>query len=270
MDGDRTFAILKDIKETEINDYAYYTGAIALEELMKTVFNKQKIKCLTVNLVGRKNCKDRPESIKIIVKLVPRFFGDKWIQYFIDNKIHVKFIGDLDLFCNLSEEPEKIKNDIDKVEHLTANFNDFYLNLMTAYESNYEYVNLLKNNTDKTIDELKTIYYGYNAPDVNIFIRTWRPKLSGGLPIFIGDYADIYFFTSPFQYFRMRHLKKILEDYSKRKESTRVDYTEDDIKTIRSLSKNIEKGKVLVIGDKISNIWFPFKNSSLEDKNDDN
>ncbi len=79
MDGDRTFAIIKNIEAWEINEYAYYSGAISLERLMGMTFGKLKIRYLSVNLAGRRNCTKRPESIKMIVELVPRFFGKKWI-----------------------------------------------------------------------------------------------------------------------------------------------------------------------------------------------
>ena len=259
MDGDRTYAIIKNNDYSKINEYAYYSGALSLERLMAMTFKKLKIRYLSINLVGRRNCLKRPDAIKNVVNLVPKFFSKKWLNYFIENKIRVKFLGDIDLFTSLSENPDLIKSEIKKVEDATSNFSDYYLIAMAAYEPAYEYMKLFGTQKFNKLEEMKKAYYGFDIPDVNLIIRSWRPKVTGCLPIMISDYSDIYFFTSPFQYFKLGHYKSILEDYSKRTESSSVKYGEEDIKNIKNYAKEIGNGNVFILGEKKGNVWLPFK-----------
>lgn len=259
MDGDRTYAITKKVQKLEINNYAYYSGFLSLERLMEMTFKKIGIKYLSINLVGRRNCYKRPESIKKVVELTPTFFGKKWIQFFIRNKIRVKFFGDLELFCNLSENPLVIKEEIKKIEDITSKFEEHFLLVMAAYEPFEEYKKLFKisNSNDLSIEEAKLKYYGFSVPDVNFIIRTWRPKFTGCLPIMLTDYSDIYFFTAPFQYFKLKDLKSISEDYLSRSTSSSTNYTDNDILTIQNNGESIKAGKIYVLGKKINNIWLP-------------
>lgn len=259
MDGDRTFAIIKRVEDSELNEYAYYSGAMSLERLMSMTFRELRIKYLSLNLVGRRNCIKRPGSVKTIVKLVPRFFGKKWAEYFVKNKIRVRFVGDIDLFCSLVDNPEEIKAEIRKVEYLTSTFSDFYLILMAAYEPTFEYMKLAKSSKLENLEDMKKEYYGFSVPDVNILIRSWRPKLSGCLPIMVSDYPDIYFFAAPFQYFKMQQFNAIIKDYTERTSSSSITYEKEDMEIIRKYGNKIKKGNVMIIGKKVKNIWLPFR-----------
>ena len=106
-------------------------------------------------------------------------------------------------------------------------------------------------------EEAKLKYYGFSVPDVNFIIRTWRPKFTGCLPIMLTDYSDIYFFTAPFQYFKLKDLKSISEDYLSRSTSSSTNYTDNDILTIQNNGESIKAGKIYVLGKKINNIWLP-------------
>ncbi len=258
MDGDRTYAITKKPDKMKVNEYAYYSGALSLERLMGMVFDKLKIRSLSLNLIGRRNCVNRPDSVKNIANLVPMFFGKKWIEYFKRNKIRVKFIGDLGLFSSFGDDPESIKYEIKKIEAITSDFNDFYLILMAAYEPAYEYMRLSKSISLDNLEEMKKHYYGFDIPDVDLIIRSWRPKLSGCLPILVSDYADFYFYTAPFQYFKLNDLKIIIGDHLNRANSASITYGPEEIETITKLNKKIANGKVFVIGKKVNNVWFPF------------
>ncbi len=258
MDGDRTYAIIKKSDKLEFNEYAYYSGALSLERLMSMTFDKLKIKYLSLNLIGRRNCIKRPESVKHIVRLVPKFFGKKWIEYFKRNKIRVKFVGDLDLFAKFGDSPDDVKYEIRKIEAMTSDFSDFHLILMAAYEPAYEYMRLSRSIRLDNIEEMKKHYYGFEVPDADIVIRSWRPKLSGCLPIMVSDYANMYFYTAPFQYFKLNDLKAIVTDHLERNSSASTSYGDEEIKTIRKFHKKIERGRVFVLGKKINNVWFPF------------
>ena len=258
MDGDRTFAIMEGVPDSDIEHHAYHSGALALENLMKMTFDELKIKCLSVNLIGRRNCIKRKESAEEIVSLIPKFFGKKWIDYFLENKIHVKFLGDLELFCNMAEDPKAIMSEIKRVEDLTSKFENFYLTLMSAYEPTFEYLKLSKSGGLTSLEDAKKNYYGFDIPNVDFIIRAWRPKLSGCVPIMVSDYSDIYLFPSPFQCFKLEHFKMILEDYAGRSDNV-LKYGAPEIKTIREYSDRLKNNKPVIIGKKIGNIWLPME-----------
>ncbi|MDE1825426.1 MAG: undecaprenyl diphosphate synthase family protein [Candidatus Micrarchaeota archaeon] len=276
MDGNRNYAIMENLASSNDNlDYhAYYNGAEALEKLMKMTFNELKVPYLTVNLIGRENCVKRDSSVRTITKLVPHFFGDIWIDFFKSNEIKVKFIGDLELFCNSSEDPEGLRLEIQKVEKLTQNFNKNHLILMAAYDPLYEYNTLfvkmhgkfalkIENleNYNKERESLVEAYYGFEVPKVNILIRTWWPKLSALIPILVGDHADIYLFPAPFELFNISIYRKIVEDYNNRTSSPDVEELLDKgiDAPIRNYRNEINNTKPVILGSIINDTWLPFK-----------
>ncbi len=130
---------------------------------------------------------------------------------------------------------------------------------MAAYEPSFEYIKLANAIKFGNVNDMKKTYYGFEVPDVDILIRSWRPKLSGCLPIMVSEYSDIYFFTAPFQYFKLRDFETIIQDYSNRTDSINMHYGKDEMETIKKFSENIKDSKIFVIGKKINKTWFPFK-----------
>ncbi len=258
MDGDRTFAILENVPKADIDHFAYHSGAMALENLMKMAFDELGIKCLSVNLIGRRNCLSRRESTAKIVSLVPKFFGKKWIDYFVRKGVRVKFLGDIDLFCSLAEDPSAIKDEILRIETLTSKFHNFHLFPMAAYEPSFEYMKLANEGRLTSPEEAKLAHYGTDVPDVDLIIRSWRPKFSGCVPILTSDYSDIYFFPAPFQCFRLKHFKAIVADYEARNKTV-IRYNQDDMEVIREHGAEIRNGTPVIIGRKVGKIWLPIQ-----------
>lgn len=257
MDGTRTYQAFKKTPYEKINERAYYSGMNKLHSIMSMSFLDFNIKFLTVNIIGRKNMKERKDSATSIADIFPYFFLTKWKKYLIKNKIRVKFIGDLDLFCNSATEPDKVRKTLNLTERYTKNFHNYYLILMLAYEPSYEYLRIIKRNIRVNSKEgLIKRYYGFYVPEVNFIIRAWRPKLSGCVPLFVSEYADIYFFPAPFLYFNKSTYKTILEDYLKRIESSNKVPTAQQIKELYNAQGKLSK-KPLPIGELVGGRWFP-------------
>ncbi len=258
MDGDRTFAIMERVDKSDIEHHAYHSGALSLENLMKMTFDELRIKYLSVNLIGRRNCRNRNESASKIVSLVPKFFGKKWVNYFIEKKIRVKFLGDLELFCSVAKDPAAIMAEIRRIEELTSKFDSFYLHLMAAYEPVVEYLKLSKSGKFTDPEAARREYYGSDTPDVDFIVRSWRPKLSGCVPIMVSDYSDIYLFPAPFQYFKIDHFRSIIDDYNARVANP-LTYGPAAIKAIQDNSDKLKNGKPMVIGKRVGEVWLPIE-----------
>lgn len=276
MDGNRTYAAMENKNSTDkdLNYLAYYSGAESLQKLMDMTFRKFRIPYLTVNLISRENCIKRRGSARTITKLVPHFFGDIWTNFFIENEVRVKFVGDLRLFYNASEDPEGLMEEIIKIEMRTLKFDKNHLIVMAAYDPLYEYRTLFREfQSEIKLDitdlerynkerlELVRSYYGFDVPRVNVIIRTWRPKLSAIVPILVGDYADIYLFPAPFQLFNFDAYNMIVKDYNNRISTSDIEdmWNSKDNISIRNYVHKIKITKPVVIGSRAGNSWLPFK-----------
>ncbi|VVB77450.1 Ditrans,polycis-undecaprenyl-diphosphate synthase ((2E,6E)-farnesyl-diphosphate specific) [uncultured archaeon] len=274
MDGNRTHTIMENLHGTDedFNYHSYYSGAEALEKLMHMTFNELKVQYLTINLIGRENCVKRKSSARAIANLVPHFFGDIWASFFKENEIRVKFVGDLDMFCNSSEDPEGLREEIKKVEERTATFDKNHLIAMAAYDPAHEYgvfFGKIQTGAKLEIEDwesynqkragLTKLYYGFDVPRVDVMIRTWRPKLSAMVPILVGEYADIYLFPAPFQIFDLAAYKKIAEDYKKRAltPDTEEIWHKGGNMPVRDHKEQIKATKPVVIGSESEGVWLP-------------
>ena len=257
MDGTRTYQAFKKTTYEKINEKAYPDGMRKLHEIMKMSFHDFNIKFLTVNIIGRRNVVLRKDSATSLEDIFPHFFLTVWKDYFIRNKIRVKFIGDLDLFCNSATDPDKVRKTLIETEKNTKKFQDYNLILMIAYEPSYEYLRIIKNNIKvDSVDKLIKKYYGFDVPDINIIIRAWRAKFSGCIPLFVSEYADIYFFPAPFIYFNRSVYRIIIKDYLKRIKSSNEVPTTKQIKELYNVRKKISK-KPLPIGELVGGRWLP-------------
>ncbi len=257
MDGTRTYQAFKKTTYEKINEKAYPDGMRKLHEIMKMSFHDFNIKFLTVNIIGRRNVVLRKDSATSLADIFPHFFLTVWKDYFIRNKIRVKFIGDLDLFCNSATDPDKVRKTLIETEKNTKKFQDYNLILMIAYEPSYEYLRIIKNNIKvDSVDKLIKKYYGFDVPDINIIIRAWRAKFSGCIPLFVSEYADIYFFPAPFIYFNRSVYRIIIKDYLKRIKSSNEVPTTKQIKELYNVRKKISK-KPLPIGELVGGRWLP-------------
>ena len=261
LDGSRTFAMINGIRYEDIDRYAYESGAEALKNLMSMTFDELHIPFLSVALSTRSN-RGREASMKVLTRLIIPFFCEKWMDYFVKNRIRVRFVGDLELFCSVADDQKGLNDAIKRLEYDTRAFTDYYLIVMVAYDSRQEYLKLIRSQSlSADIKSLIDNYYGFNVPDVDLLIRSWRPRLSACIPILVGEYADIYLFPAPFQCFDMVPYKKIISDYSKRLKSKGGSfiYTREDVEQIKMQGSRIKRSSTepLLLGTTVGNAWLP-------------
>jgi uncharacterized protein len=262
IDGCRTYAILNSSSIKKLPKDAYTSGADTVEKVFRLTFDEHRIPFLTFAWTTRNNHLKRNDMMKVIPNAFPGF-ARRWLPYLRRRGVRVRFIGDTELFINSSDKPREVSGAIKKMEEETAGFYDYHLFFMVAYDSKYEYINFLSNTKDfheKGIENLIKEYYGTNVPEIDFIIRSWRPRLSSCIPILVGEYADMYLFSGPFQYFDSRSYSMIINDYEKRigSKGGGFRYSEGDLEKIRDYKGEIiSKIKPYIIGSTIGYSWLP-------------
>ncbi|MDG7041385.1 MAG: undecaprenyl diphosphate synthase family protein [Nitrososphaerota archaeon] len=264
-DGNRTYSILNN----HINDletFAYNSAWKELEYIIRTSIKYFDIKYMIFTVTIRKNHlnQKRAESVKPI----SLFLGDHYRRIrktYSDYEVKAKFIGDVNLFIKTSEKPDFTMRMINLIEDKTKNNDKYFVFYQVAYDTIFEYLKVLSKyaidlkNNDLYENKLKMDYYDINIPDVDLSIRTMRPRLSNTTPILIGEYADFYFFPAPFPLLRKNHLALIIKDALLRKESKGGSfiYKKEDIDAIRKYTFDDFYLKPMYLGKKVSRVWLP-------------
>lgn len=121
----------------------------------------------------------------------------------------------------------------------------------------------LKYKKKPTIGELIYEYFGYNAPSVDIFIRSNEIRTSGGLtPLLTGHDTQLYFPVSPgIVSFSERVIRSILYDYlfCRNKSHGVFEHREITEKEVNKIKYFYHKSKNIVfgLGERIGDIWIP-------------
>lgn len=263
IDGCRTYSITRGLSDhNEIYNKAYLSGAEMLYDLQKWTFEELEIPFLSVALTTRQNHLKRVDTMRIIMDNIAEFSG-QWIKFYNDNGVKVKFIGDVELFINSATDKNKLRKAVENLEEKTKDNKDFYFFPMVAYDSTYEYLKFIRQNSTKKTEDLIKEYYGVQAPPVDFLVRFWRPRLSACIPILVGDYSDFYLYPAPFQLFKREYYQKIVDDYTKRIDSRGGGffYTKEEIAKIKEKKEIIENAEPYIIGTRIGKAWLPIRDS---------
>lgn len=268
-DGNRTYSILKGhIKD--IDPYAYDIAWRKLEYLTRYLINNKQIRFLIFTVTIRNNYLDRfrSETVRPVSRLLVNHYK-RMRNFYSTKNVMVKFVGDIPLFIETSENPNLTKETINLIENMTKDNTDNYVALQVAYDHPYEYLKAFKMTHNLKDENLSTFYslkkkaiakyYGRDVPDIDLSIRTMRPRLSNSIPVLIGDYADFYFFPAPFPMLGKRQIDLILDDEKLRIDSKggKYVYTDNDIKSLRKLSLKDFSNSPIFLGEKNSHLWLP-------------
>jgi undecaprenyl diphosphate synthase len=260
-DGNRTYSILSRRYE-HLGEHAYRSFWNKVEDLIKYILEMPYIENVFIIPTIRNNHLD-PNRVEII-KPVADYLGEymeRLMPTFIDQEVQVNFIGDIDLFIKTSNDPLGVRKIIDNTVNKTKNFSNKYFYQMYAYDYYYELLKLI-NEIDKpveSIEELRIRYYGREIGDLDLIIRTGRPRLSRAIPLLISEYADFYIFPASFPLLNINHVEDIFGDYRNRISSKggKFIYSDSDVQAMQEFSLEDFDTNPLVIGTKIGNVWLP-------------
>ncbi|MDD9331337.1 MAG: polyprenyl diphosphate synthase [Wolbachia sp.] len=137
------------------------------------------------------------------------------INFICNCNIKLNFIG------NLSLLPERILEQMSRVEEFTCNNNGLSLTIAVSYGAKQEIVqavsSIVKNNIScVSEDEFKKFLYTKDLPELDLLIRTGGEKRLSNFLLWQAAYAELYFCDTLWPDFSCKHLNKALKEYAKR------------------------------------------------------
>lgn len=180
------------------------------------------ISCLTFWIGSWDNLTKRPKrEVDFLIKLYTEYFEkiakDKEIH---ENRVKISVIGRWKEIL-----PEKTKTAIKKALSATKNYNDYFLNLLLAYDGTDEMQDCVEKIAglypEKKISKqlIKENLWTKDLPPVDIIIRTGcqdDPHASAGFMMWDTAYSQFHFTKTFFPDFGSQEFEKIIKDYSKK------------------------------------------------------
>lgn len=175
---------------------------------------QHKIKYLTLFTFSTENW-DRPaEEVKGLLKLIDESVTKASDQIF-NNNIVIHFLGDNKVF------PKNLQKQLNNLEKKCAKNNGLVLNIALNYGGRAEILDAFKiyKNSKLKINEKNFYNFLYNPklPDPEIIIRTGGDFRISNFLLWQSAYSELFFTKTLWPNFNYTKLKKILNDFYKRK-----------------------------------------------------
>jgi undecaprenyl diphosphate synthase len=209
LDGNRRYAKERGMPSYKGHEY----GAEKLEELIR--WSKEfGLKELTFYILSTENLKRDPTELKFLFDLFRKFFkkfaDSKDIH---ENKVKIKFIGDLSLI------PEDIRELALELEDKTKNYNNYKLNFCFAYGGRLELVHAFNKLKDKkgkiTEEDITNELWLKDEPD--LIIRTGNAVRTSNFLPWQSAYSEWIFLEKMWPAFAKEDLISALEEFKNRK-----------------------------------------------------
>lgn len=164
------------------------------------------------------NWKRVKDEIGYLMELFEKVLSDqKYIQELQTEGIRVKIIGQRERL------PKSLQKVIEKIEDLTKNNKNFYLNLAVSYGGRWDVLQAIKKIVAKKIpaekitEELISEHLSTaGLPDPNLIIRAGGEKRLSNFVLWQGAYSELYFSKKLWPDFTESDLDKAIEEYNKR------------------------------------------------------
>ncbi|MDM8334811.1 polyprenyl diphosphate synthase [Wolbachia pipientis] len=137
------------------------------------------------------------------------------VNFICNHNIKLNFIGNLNLL------PQKMLDQVRKVEETTHKNDGLLLTVAVSYGAKQEIIhaisNIMKENIDcVSEDEFEKFLYTKDLPKLDLLIRTGGEKRLSNFLLWQAAYAELYFCDTLWPDFSCQDLSKALEDYTKR------------------------------------------------------
>lgn len=186
MDGNRRWA-----KEKNLPQFAgHEAGYQKLLEVMGWA-REAGARHLIVYAFSTENWTRPEEEVSYLMKLIERVIEER-AQKIAEEKVQVKFIGELDKF------PERVRKSIKELEEKTAMFKDYTLGIAVSYGGKAEIISAIKRlpqNIAQNLNEEEFSKYLWtgNFPDPELIIRTGGQKRLSNFLLWKAAYSELYF-----------------------------------------------------------------------------
>ncbi|HZS74930.1 MAG TPA: polyprenyl diphosphate synthase [Candidatus Nitrosotalea sp.] len=219
LDGNRRWAKRNLIMKVE----GHFRGADAVEKLLDWC-EELNIKIITLYVLSAENLNRKDDELDYLYELINerlhKLFNDPRIH---KNRMKVKAIGSIELL------PDFLKDILNKLEEVTKDYDDHYLNIAIAYGGQNELVDAIKkigsrikdgsldvNQIDKEVIEssLYTSHLPQSSPDM--ILRTSGEKRLSGFLLWQSAYSELVFMDVYWPEFRKIDLMRAIRTFQKR------------------------------------------------------
>ena len=216
MDGNNRWATKKGLPGVAGHEQGVKKARLAIELAIQ-----KKIKTLTLFAFSSENWNRSQEEVDLLMKLLSKALKEE-VPSLIDNRVSLKFIGDLSKFSNELQDEMK---DSEFQTHQEKQNRQLDLLIAASYGGRWEIletVNKLRSlglDENKAIDEelfsSHTTLSGFSDPD--LCIRTGGEKRISNFLLWHLAYTELFFTDILWPDFDQEEFNKALEDYSIRK-----------------------------------------------------
>ncbi len=220
LDGNRRWAKL----HLEINKKGHWKGADAVENLLDWC-EEFNIKIVTLYALSAENLDRKDGELDDLYELIQirleKLYNDPRIHRC---KMRVKIIGRIELL------PESIKDVLTRLDNVTKNYNNYFLNIALAYGGQYELVDAVKKIAEKiktgdlqieeiTKKEIESNLYTSHLPqsEPDMILRTSGEKRLSGFLMWQSAYSELIFMDIFWPEFRKIDLMRAIRTFQVRK-----------------------------------------------------
>ena len=219
LDGNRRWAKRNLIMKID----GHFRGADAVEKLLDWC-EELNIKIITLYVLSAENLNRKDDELDYLYDLINerlhKLFNDPRIH---KNRMKVKAIGSIELL------PDFLRDILNKLEEVTKDYDNHYLNIAIAYGGQNELVDAIKkigskikdgsldvNQIDKEVIEssLYTSHLPQASPDM--ILRTSGEKRLSGFLLWQSAYSELVFMDVYWPEFRKIDLMRAIRTFQKR------------------------------------------------------
>jgi len=220
LDGNRRWAK----RNLTINEKGHFKGADAVENLLDWC-EEFDIKIITLYVLSAENLDRKNDELdylyELIRKRLEKLYNDTRIH---KNKMRVKAIGTIELL------PESIKDVLRRLDVVTKEYDNHFLNIAIAYGGQNELVDAVKKigikikngelnaeeiNKEIIESNLYTSHLPQSSPDM--ILRTSGEKRMSGFLLWQSAYSELVFLDIFWPEFRKIDLMRAIRTFQKRK-----------------------------------------------------
>ena len=220
LDGNRRWAK----RNLTIQEKGHFKGADAVENLLDWC-EEFDIRIITLYVLSSENLERKNEELDYLYDLIhqrlEKLYSDPRIH---KNKMRVKAIGTIELL------PESIKDVLKRLDSVTKDYDNHFLNIAIAYGGQNELVDAVKKigtkiktgelnaeeiNKEVIESNLYTSHLPQSSPDM--ILRTSGEKRMSGFLLWQSAYSELVFLDIFWPEFRKIDLMRAIRTFQKRK-----------------------------------------------------
>ena len=220
LDGNRRWAK----RNLTIQEKGHFKGADAVENLLDWC-EEFDIKIITLYVLSAENLDRKNEELDYLYDLInqrlEKLYNDPRLH---KNKMRVKAIGTINLL------PESIKDVLKRLDEITKDYDNHFLNIAIAYGGQNELVDAVKKignkiksgeldaekiNKEVIESNLYTSHLPQSSPDM--ILRTSGEKRMSGFLLWQSAYSELVFLDIFWPEFRKIDLMRAIRTFQKRK-----------------------------------------------------